>query len=189
MPSIIRAMTSTSLSRFGWSRIGSSSSAILVRTGRSAQRACGNSRPTAAGTVTAVFGEFLKEMHLTEGRNTGFRKIRNALHNNGSPEPLFETDEERTYFSTTLYIHPDFEKSKMIAHDGNDGNRDGNDGLTEIETAVFNEIKNSPKLSAQRIADRIGVSKPTVERAQKKLKEKGFIQRQGSTRGSWILLK
>ena len=77
----------------------------------------------------------------------------------------------------------------MIAHDGNDGNRDGNDGLTEIETAVFNEIKNSPKLSAQRIADRIGVSKPTVERAQKKLKEKGFIQRQGSTRGSWILLK
>ena len=47
-------------------------------------------------------GEFLKEMHLTEGRNTGFRKIRNALRNNGSPEPLFETDEERTYFATTL---------------------------------------------------------------------------------------
>ena len=35
-------------------RIRSSSSAILVRTGRSAQRACGNSRPTAAGTGTAV---------------------------------------------------------------------------------------------------------------------------------------
>ncbi len=52
-----------------------------------------------------------KDMHLTEGRNTGFRKIRNALHNNGSPEPLFETDEERTYFSTTLYVHPDFEKN------------------------------------------------------------------------------
>ena len=34
-------------------------------------------------------GEFLKEMHLTEGRNTGFRKIRNALRNNGSPDPLF----------------------------------------------------------------------------------------------------
>ncbi len=49
-------------------------------------------------------GEFLKEMHLTEGRNTGFRKIRNALRNNGSPEPLFETDEERTYFATTIFI-------------------------------------------------------------------------------------
>ena len=123
-----------------------------------------------------------KDMHLTEGRNTGFRKIRNALHNNGSPEPLFETDEERTYFSTTLYVHPDFEKSKTIT-------RDGNDGLTEMELVVFSKIKNFPRLSVQRIADRIGVSKPTVERAQRKLKEKGFIQRQGSTRGSWILLK
>ena len=56
-------------------------------------------------------GEFLKEMHLTEGRNTGFRKIRNALRNNGSPEPLFETDEERTYFATTLFFHPDFVKT------------------------------------------------------------------------------
>lgn len=37
--------------------------------------------------------EFLKEMHLTEERNTGFRKIRNALRYNGSPEPLFETDD------------------------------------------------------------------------------------------------
>lgn len=27
-------------------------------------------------------GEFLKEMHVTEGRNTGFGKILNALNNN-----------------------------------------------------------------------------------------------------------
>ncbi len=53
-------------------------------------------------------GEFLKEMRLTEGRNTGFRKIIKALRNNGSPEPLFETDDGRTFFATTLFIHPDF---------------------------------------------------------------------------------
>jgi len=53
-------------------------------------------------------GEFLKEMHLTEGRNTGFRKIINALKHNGSPDPLFETDDARTFFATTLFIHPDF---------------------------------------------------------------------------------
>lgn len=48
----------------------------------------------------------------SEGRNTGFRKIRYALRNNGSPEPLFEADDERTYFSTTLYIHPYFLKEQ-----------------------------------------------------------------------------
>jgi ATP-dependent DNA helicase RecG len=50
-------------------------------------------------------------MHLTEGRNTVFLKIRNALKNNGSPDPLFETDDERTYFSATLFVHPDFQMS------------------------------------------------------------------------------
>ena len=70
-------------------------------------------------------GEFLKEMHLTEGRNTGFRKIRNALRNNGSPEPLFETDEERTYFATTIFIQPDF-RMKMTEDSVNDrGNGPG----------------------------------------------------------------
>ncbi|MCM1025126.1 MAG: hypothetical protein NC432_01740 [Roseburia sp.] len=53
-------------------------------------------------------GEFLKEMHLTEGRNTGFRKILYALEHNGSPKPLFETDPERLSFCTTLLIHPYF---------------------------------------------------------------------------------
>ena len=39
-------------------------------------------------------GEFLKELHLTEGRNTGFGKVLKALSNNGSPAPLFETDDD-----------------------------------------------------------------------------------------------
>lgn len=55
-------------------------------------------------------GEFLKEMHLAEGRNTGFRKILNALEKNGSPKPIFETDPDRLSFSSTIFIHPDFVK-------------------------------------------------------------------------------
>jgi len=51
-------------------------------------------------------GELLKKLHLTEGRNTGFRKIRNAMKRNGSPEPIFKTDDDRSYFITVLPIHP-----------------------------------------------------------------------------------
>ncbi|MEA2096150.1 MAG: putative DNA binding domain-containing protein [Candidatus Cloacimonadota bacterium] len=54
-------------------------------------------------------GDFLKELHLTEGRGTGIPKIRNFLKNNGSPDPVFETDNDRTYFLTTLKSHPDSE--------------------------------------------------------------------------------
>jgi len=45
---------------------------------------------------------------LTEGRNTGFGKITNALKHNGSPPPVFETDDERLSFVTILYQHPEF---------------------------------------------------------------------------------
>ena len=53
-------------------------------------------------------GEFLKELHLTEGRNTGFRKIIEALRRNGSPMPEFETDEAHDYFITRLFVRKNF---------------------------------------------------------------------------------
>lgn len=54
-------------------------------------------------------GEFLKELHLTEGRNTGFQKILESLNRNGSPKPEFETDEAHSYFITRIFARKDFE--------------------------------------------------------------------------------
>ena len=45
---------------------------------------------------------------MTEGRNTGFKKILNALEANGSPKPEFETDEDRSYFITRIFVHERF---------------------------------------------------------------------------------
>jgi len=53
-------------------------------------------------------GDLLKELRLTEGRNTGFKKILDALEANGSPKPEFETDEDRSYFITRLFVHEGF---------------------------------------------------------------------------------
>ncbi|MFZ4437818.1 MAG: RNA-binding domain-containing protein [Syntrophales bacterium] len=51
-------------------------------------------------------GEFLKELSLTEGRGTGIPKILRAIRKNGSPLPVFETNEERIYFVARFPIHP-----------------------------------------------------------------------------------
>jgi ATP-dependent DNA helicase RecG len=51
-------------------------------------------------------GGFLKELKLTEGRGTGFPIIHRSLELNGSPPPLFDTDDDRSYFICTLFIHP-----------------------------------------------------------------------------------
>ncbi len=55
-------------------------------------------------------GEFFKELKMTEGRCTGIPKIIRAMKANGSPPPLFETDDDRSYFLTTLKIHPQYIK-------------------------------------------------------------------------------
>lgn len=55
-------------------------------------------------------GDFLKELHLTEGRGTGFPTIYDAMENNGSPAPIFETDDE-SYVLVTLPAHELFEAS------------------------------------------------------------------------------
>jgi ATP-dependent DNA helicase RecG len=51
-------------------------------------------------------GEFLKELDLTEGRSTGIPKILKVMAANGSPAPLFESDEDRLSFVTRLPVHP-----------------------------------------------------------------------------------
>ena len=51
-------------------------------------------------------GEFLKELKLAEARSTGLPKIRRRMSENGSPAPSFDFDGNRTYFRTTLLVHP-----------------------------------------------------------------------------------
>lgn len=53
-------------------------------------------------------GDFLKELHLIEGRNTGFPTVFDALERNGSPMPVFNMDENRGYLSISLPVHPLF---------------------------------------------------------------------------------
>lgn len=51
-------------------------------------------------------GEFLKELEMTEGRSTGIPKILKEMAANGSPPPLFETDDDRLSFVIRLPRHP-----------------------------------------------------------------------------------
>lgn len=60
-------------------------------------------------------GGFLKELKLTEGRGTGLPIIHNSLEENGSPPPVFETDENNAYFLCVLPVHP---LTGLVDHNG-----------------------------------------------------------------------
>ncbi|MEO8647253.1 ATP-binding protein, partial [Pseudomonas sp.] len=67
-----------------------------LRAGRAVSRRYRNRR----------IGEFLKELDLTEGRSTGIPKILKVMAANGSPAPLFETDDDRISYVVRLLAHP-----------------------------------------------------------------------------------
>ena len=58
-------------------------------------------KPVARRYRNRRIGEFLKELELSEGRNTGIPKVLRAMRDNGSPTPVFDTDEDRTH----LLVH------------------------------------------------------------------------------------
>src|SRR5260221_2565762 len=51
-------------------------------------------------------GEFLKDLERSEGRGRGIPKILNAMRANGSPEPVFETDDDGLSFLVRLPLRP-----------------------------------------------------------------------------------
>lgn len=53
-------------------------------------------------------GDYLKELHLIEGRNTGFPNARKALAENGSGDIVFGMNPERDYLSVTIPVHSYF---------------------------------------------------------------------------------
>lgn len=88
-------------------------------------------------------GDFLKELHLIEGRNTGYPMILRSLEKNGSNFPKFKMDENRHYLSVTLDIHPFFTTSKK------------NSKEVEYEERILSVLKDK-NLSINEIAKEMG---------------------------------
>jgi ATP-dependent DNA helicase RecG len=129
-------------------------------------------------------GDFLKELDLTEGKATGIPRIKKALKENGSREPFFDFDEDRTFFEVDFYTHPAFkeEQTKVVPIN--------NESLYLGERAIqiLDIIKSNPSVTASEIAEKIGISKRATEKHLSKLKSAGILDRIGSDKsGQWII--
>ncbi len=121
-------------------------------------------------------GDFLKELHLTEGKGTGIPKIRREMKKNGSKIPIFETDEDRSYFLTTL-----------LGRTGtkNEGPVEGPVDLDSIENIEVNELSlnilhalDIRVQSSKDIAEGLNIEKKhgAMKRAMKILRELDLIK-------------
>lgn len=132
-------------------------------------------------------GDILKELHLTEGRNTGFGKILSALEENGSPKPEFETDEGHNYFITRLFIHKAFMKQgqKGVKVDAK-GAKKG----TERRLEILNRMRENPFVTQVKLMEEFNLSRKQIQNIIQYLRLNGLVEREGSNRsGKWIVKK
>ena len=128
-------------------------------------------------------GDFLKELDLTEGRATGIAAIIKIMRNNGSPDPVFETDEDRTWFRVTLPIHPDFIQDEDVVED--DLENDLENDLEKRLEKILSLIASEPQISMKTLGKHIGVDSSTIKRDLMKLKADQKIRRIGPAKGGY----
>lgn len=115
-------------------------------------------------------GDFLKELKLVEGRNTGIPTILRAMEANGSDLPEFETDEDRTYFTVILPV-----QKKFLNKEEEKEKRKTRKTFDEVKALILETLEREGDLSTSELAVKMGYSKltDTISRAAKELmKEK-----------------
>ncbi|NIA12362.1 MAG: winged helix-turn-helix transcriptional regulator [Nitrospiraceae bacterium] len=125
-------------------------------------------------------GEFLEELEMTEGRGTGIPKMLRAIQANGSPAPVFHTDDDRTYFLVEFFIHPIFAETADDKGAGFTGSEKTSEKTSE---KILRLLKQFPEMTIEQLAAEIGVTARSVERNLKKLKETNRLHRIGPDKG------
>lgn len=120
-------------------------------------------------------GDFLKELHLTEGRNTGLAMIVESLRRNGSEPPIYETDADRTYLSVTIPVHPDFRGSPVQPSFRTESGRRSAD---DIKRGIMEVLDRDGCLPSKVIAAELGYASvtPTLRRCLNELIDNGELE-------------
>lgn len=145
-------------------------------------------------------GDFLKEMHLTEGRSTGFPKIYQAVKRNDSPMPVFETDDRNMHFLATMPIHQAFvdekaylaSKGKELDENvGKDDRKDDRKELNERQLVILELIEENDRITISEMTEKTALSEKTIRRELNYMRDELLIltREGGRKEGRWVILK
>ena len=104
-------------------------------------------------------GDYLKELKMVEGRNTGIPLIVSSMKNNGSDLPIFKTDEERSYFRVILPVHPVFRTKQDPQKRITEPQKPVRRNKEEIRKLVLEILTQNGNLSMGEIAVQLGYAK------------------------------
>lgn len=118
-----------------------------------------------------VIASLLQRSDYIEKMGTGITRMRNAMSIAKLPDPEFEMD---GFFIVSL-------KRESYLNIYNVGENVGDDimKLSPLQLKIIKLIKETPKLSAIKIAEKLNVNSRTIERNIRQLKELNIIEKLG----------
>lgn len=136
-------------------------------------------------------GDFLRELHLTEGKGTGIPKIRRAMRNNGSDAPIFETDEARSYFLVTLPVKNLDKKKEVypaVSGDKPATNRRKPADATPQERKVLAYLIENESVTSKQTEELLNVKTSRARELLGQMAQKNLIEKRGQSRSTHYVL-
>ena len=120
-------------------------------------------------------GELFKEIDLSEKKGTGIPKILREFKKNGSPEPEFDMDEDRTYLNTIIHVREGFEMSESMS-----------ESMSELERArmqvIFSYLNINKEINSVTAAKLLNVETKTASRLLRKAEKLSILRGNGKTK-------
>ena len=93
------------------------------------------------------------------------------FRSNGSPKPLFETDERRTYLETTIFIREGFDESRKMS-----------DKEKDRMNIIIMYLEKHYEISSGIAADLLDVETKTASRLLNKAEKCGIVRGEGKNK-------
>ena len=131
-------------------------------------------------------GDFLKELDLVEGRNTGIPVVVNVMRENGSPPSVFSSPENRDWLSVTLPVNPHFckmenpisQKTALTSQGG--ANKDIGEEFVKLADTerIVGVMTAEEELAQIKVALKIALKTALIRRSAKVVERMGILLQQ-----------
>lgn len=113
-------------------------------------------------------------------------KILRELSKNGSPEPEFDMDDDRTYLNTIIHIREGFEKKEIMSESMSEI-------MSELEIArmqvILQYLNTNDKINSTKAAELLWVEIKTASRLLSKAEKLEILDSKGKTKNKVYLRK
>ena len=116
---------------------------------------------------------------MSEKKGTGIPTILRELRKNGSPEPEFEMDEDRTYLNTIIHIRDGFEKKEAMSESVSES-------MSELERTrmqiILSYLETNEEINSSIAAELLDVEIKTASRLLSKAEKIDILKGEGKTK-------